>query len=66
MMKVFYSNDFEGMWPVGTAAVVVAEDEQDAKLLLGAEIKWTNNRDFTVQELDLSERKAVILNNGDY
>lgn len=29
-MRVFVSNDFHGVWPVGTSAVVIAKDSDHA------------------------------------
>lgn len=68
-MKVFTSRDFKGHWPVGTAAVIVAENEQEAAELLtevaamrGLEI----GDDFTLQEVPITQTQAIILRDGDY
>jgi len=68
MMKVYYSTDFKGFWPVGTAAIVIAEDEAQAKSLLELQIKDAGlpPSKFTVKELETSETKAIILRDGDY
>ena len=69
-MKVFWSTDFRGFYPVGTAAVVVARNEDEARRLLRQKILDHGLPDpfdeFTVTELDISSPKAVILRDGDY
>lgn len=68
-MRVFYSTDFKGRWPVGTSAVVAAIDEDDARRRLQAElaaIGLGNQTGFTVTELSTDTPRAVILQSGDY
>lgn len=65
-MKVFTSNDFEGQWPVGTAAVIVAESETHARQLLEACHPLAAKKPYTVRELDLSQPAAVVLSDGNY
>jgi hypothetical protein len=67
-MRVFTSNDFTGHWPVGTAAVVVAEDKEAAKKLLTAKLKAEGLKfDGTLREINIhSTAEAIILNNGNY
>lgn len=38
-MKVYTNNKFTGHWPVGTAAVVVAESESQATAILNAKLE---------------------------
>lgn len=38
-MKVYTNNKFSGHWPVGTAAVVVAESESQAAAILNAKLE---------------------------
>lgn len=69
--KVFTCVDFKGIWPIGVASVVVAENKKEAKrlllnALLEAKIDQPEVKDLTLQELDLTTSHAVILNNGDY
>lgn len=71
-MKIFYSTNFEGVWPVGTSAVIVAEDEKIARDLLEAEAKkrgltgrQSDGSSATLHELNLENAHAIILNNGD-
>lgn len=69
-MKVFYSNDFRGHWPVGTAAIVVAKDQDEARRLLIIQAKFRgldlSDDDFTLKELSTDWRGAVILADGNY
>lgn len=66
-MKVFHSNDFSGMWPVGASAVVVATDEGEATELLSSKLKEHGLAfNGTLIELDLGEPHAVILQDGNY
>lgn len=67
-MKVFTSNDFEGHWPVPVAAVIVAETEGDAWVLLSEALKKDGlpGHDFTLEEIDCATPRATVLSNGDY
>ena len=77
-MKVFTSIDFPGFWPVGSAAVVVAGSEEEARMLLLAQLDKrkmgsspslgdeARKDGFTLQELDLSDPYAVVLLDGNY
>lgn len=65
-MKVFTTKDFIGHW-VGTAAVVVAADEISARLALCAELDRLGlEGTFTLQELDPTSPRVLILQDGDY
>ena len=67
-MKVFVCNTFEGHYPVGTAAVIVAENEAQARELLIADLKARNLfvSDFDVWELHTGSPAAYVLQDGDY
>lgn len=69
-MKVFTSTDFEGFWPVGTAAVIIAESEEDALEALMLKLKEIGlsrqERMPTVQRLPANKRRVVILDDGNY
>ena len=77
-MKVWYSTNFSGYYPVGVAAIVVAETQQDAyaalRELLDVEgllaMQFINFKDtFTVdcvEELLTDKPVAIMLCNGDY
>ncbi len=68
-MRVFYCTSFVGHQPVGTCALVVAEDEQDARtrLALKLEAIGLNLSDGdAIEELDTTQPSALILLDGDY
>lgn len=68
-MKVFTCKDHDGRYPVGTASVIVAESEDEARSLLNQQLSiigLEGNGEFTLIELNTSEKQAVVLNDGDY
>lgn len=73
-MKVFTCSDFTGVYPVGTAAVVVAADEAAARDLMRAQLMqlakvsrgYVPSDDFTLQELATDLPHVVVLCDGDY
>lgn len=70
-MKVFTCTNFKGLYPVGTAAVIVAHSKAEAKKELLQELKTAGlkqDEDFKpeIQELYLLVPQCEILNNGDY
>ena len=69
-MKVFTTTGFKGHYPVGTAAVVVAESKEKAAALLNVELKRKGLPD-TVKSTDMrqlrQDRISVnILCDGNY
>lgn len=64
--RVYVSNDFHGMFPVGTAAVVVASSEFEARKLLEEKITWTDDKSFSLKEISKVESAAHILHDGNY
>jgi hypothetical protein len=68
-MKVFYTNDFRGFYPVGTAAVIVARDLDEAYVLMTSKLialGLGSDTDFTVQELTTDSTNVVVLCDGEY
>ena len=67
-MKLFTCVDHDSHYPVGVASVVIAEDKEKAYYLLAVEL--TENGllpdNFTLQEVDFSKEKAIILRDGNY
>ncbi len=67
-----YAIHFNGHWPVGACAVVVATDEQSAKIALMAELQKSGldkknvMDDLGVTELDTSKPGVTILLDGEY
>ena len=66
-MKVFTCNDHAGHW-VGAASVVVAVNKDEAHILLEAALMKAGlyKTNFTLTELDLTKKQAIILQDGDY
>ena len=68
-MKVFVCNDHEGLWPVPTASIVIAENEGQAFDMLQKELKEKHGIDddcFTLTEINTNEKSVKVLSNGDY
>lgn len=70
MLKVFTCTDFTGHWPVGVAAVVFANSQEQAAELL-AERLALNGLPQTIvpaamEERDISSPAVMILRDGDY
>ena len=66
-LKVYYNTDFEGMWPVGTSAVVVAESAEQAESLLTDKLAAIGLAyRGTMTEIDITVPNAIILQDGDY
>lgn len=66
-LKVYYNTDFEGLWPVGTSAIVVAESAEQAESLLTDKLAAIGLAyRGTMTELDMTVPHAVILQDGDY
>ena len=72
-MKIYCTTDFEGHWPVGTSAVIVAKDKGHAHRLLekelkkhGLELEGFCGCKVTFDEVDPTVAKAIVLQEGDY
>lgn len=68
-MRLFTTTDFQGHWPVGTSAVIVADSNVHAVELMQEALKdegLDHRQSFTMQEIDPTQPKAHILQNGDY
>ena len=69
-MKVWTNNEFTGHWPVGTAAVVVADTAQQAAELLAAELAKEGLTDPVTEDqfkqLKTDSPLVRVLHNGDY
>lgn len=69
-MKVFTCNGFSGHYPVGTAAVIIANTKHEAVKLLGEELARIGLGQYIdesyLDEIDLSTPKVNVLCNGDY
>lgn len=62
--------DFQGHWPVGSAGLVVANDEEEALRLAhlqSCEPHLAGNLDtLTLEQVDLSYAHAIMQHDGDY
>jgi hypothetical protein len=67
-MKVFTCTDFPGEWPVGVAAVVVADSLETAHNMMAFNIhrRGFPVGDFTLREIDLTKQTVYVLNDGQY
>lgn len=68
-MNVYTCIDHEGHWPVGAASVVIADNEEQARELLIAELATHGLRQtkpFTLKMLGLDVPKCIVLVDGDY
>ena len=68
-MRVFYTNDFRGHYPVGTSAVIVARDFDEAYVLMTSQIiamgLGKDNSDFSIKELPTDSTRVVVLQDGE-
>ena len=70
-MEVWTCDDHDGFYPVGTASVVVASTEDEARALLDAQLvaeglESSVQAPYTLERLPLSSPRAVVIQNGDY
>jgi hypothetical protein len=67
-MKIFTCTDHDGHW-VGVASVVVAPSEEIARRLLQIELRshgLSGNKPFHLREINTTEERAFVLQDGDY
>ncbi len=68
-MKIWTNNEFAGHWPVGTAAVVVAETPEDAAEYLNmflAERGLGPCEAKQFKEMPFEDGQVAILSDGNY
>ena len=68
-MKIYTNNEFTGVWPVGTAGVVIAKTKEDAKTYLDIFLAQRNLPDSEIEqfkEMDFKEGEVRILRDGEY
>lgn len=68
-MKVYYTIDYPGIYPVGSCIIAVAEDKKHAKSMMkksaeNAGMPICNK--FEILELSIGMPQAKVLLNGDY
>lgn len=68
VMRVFTCNDFTGFYPVGTAAVIVADTEEAARGMLDEVLadKGLKPDPYTLVEIDVCCFQVSILCDGNY
>jgi CubicO group peptidase (beta-lactamase class C family) len=68
MMRVWFSNDHKGHWPVGGASIVVAEEHGMAFVMLIEALRRQGIHDtaFTLTEVDQTRRHVLVLCDGEY
>jgi hypothetical protein len=68
-LKIFYSDNFKGLNPVGTCAIVKADNAAEAKEMLKAELSRLSidqdEDDFTMTEVK-GGKQVIVVNDGDY
>lgn len=68
-MKIFTSNNFHWLWPVPTAAIILADTKEEAEHMLIAELATRGIKQrspLSVEELTVDYKKVVILSEGNY
>jgi hypothetical protein len=68
-LKLFICTDHSGFYPVGTASIIIAPDEEEARKLLDAALTARGLfpiEYYTLQEVDLDKPTAYILRDGNY
>lgn len=68
-MKIWTNNEFQGFWPVGTAAVVIAptpEQAADYLNLFLAELCLEDSTPEQFKEMEFEDGQVQILCDGNY
>jgi len=68
-MRVWTNSKFKGHWPVGAAAVVVADTREQASELLSEELKQIGLGPALPEQfepVDTERPGVLVLNSGDY
>ena len=68
-MKIYWTDDFKGYYPVGVAAIVIEENELAARIRLNNELIGIGleglRQDSMLYEVPF-EPKAIVINDGNY
>lgn len=69
-MKVFTCKDFKGFWPVGVAAVIVAETKERAREILSEELHKIGLKqdlsDCEINHVKTNAEQVIIIHDGEY
>lgn len=71
MNRLYTCTDFRGIWPIGVSSIVVASDKVQARNILLAALKKAGinqpeMNSLTLEEVDMRQAKAIVLNIGEY
>ncbi len=71
MIRLFVCTDHDMHWPVGAASVVLAQDEEQARVLLDSELvsrglKPYAKKPYQLREIPLDQLMAEVLVDGNY
>lgn len=69
-MKIFWTDDFSGHYPVGTAAIVIEKNELAARIRLDNEIKSIGldglRPNAVLHKIPQTNPVAIIIRDGNY
>jgi len=69
-MNVYVCTDHKGHYPVGVSSLIVAENEDEARRLLIAELAEHSlkqgDKPFSLRLMNVSSPRAYVLQDGDY
>lgn len=69
-LKIYTCNNFTGHWPVPTAAVVIAENQEDAAGILSIQLNAEGLQQDVypdqMVELYTDQKRVILLSKGDY
>lgn len=69
-MSVYVNTKFDGFYPVGTSAIVIADDKKEAKDILNKELIRHGLKPSSIEsqfeKVKTRTKGAIILNDGDY
>jgi hypothetical protein len=69
MMKLFTCTDHDSFYPVGVSSIILADSKEEAAWQLSIALGLRGlepEKGFTLEEVDLTVRTAIILNDGNY
>lgn len=68
-MKLFTCTDHDCFYPVGVASIILADSKEEAAQQLSVALSLRGldpSSGFTLEEVDLTVKTAIILRDGDY
>jgi len=58
--------EFEGVWPVGSCLIILAETIEEATAIANRTIQHPQDEPIAVTEVDMNKSKVVVYLSGDY